>query len=199
MTFFPLALHIDLPNIQDVGNRNEHLRDLKRGAIKWWMVRKGQDDTNPSFVGTSEATAHPRYTPQQRQRYNSTTKGSALRTLAFVRDTVLPCQHVRAVFTRRYMQSSSHFLVHVQIIVKSDTRRRISTCHSIPQLHLMMLPPPFQLATRPRIQDNHVAKKKCVPLGCLRHIIPNYVRLETYKHYYEKQSNSPTQGQPTQE
>ena len=53
------------------------------------MLRRGQEDINPHFLGISKATAQPRYTRQQQRynkRYNNSTSAS---TLAFVTVTVL--------------------------------------------------------------------------------------------------------------
>ena len=51
---------------------------------------------NPHFLGISKAAAQPRYTPQQQQRYNSSTTAPVLQILAFATATVLLCSYVCA-------------------------------------------------------------------------------------------------------
>ena len=75
--------------------QQERTHNLKSGDINW-MLRRGQDGMNPHFLGISKAAAQPRYTPQQQQRYNSSTTAPVLQILAFATATVLLCSYVCA-------------------------------------------------------------------------------------------------------
>ena len=95
---------------------------LKSGA---GMLRRGQDDISPHFVGSSRATAPPRL---RQQRYNCSPTAPALRTVTFVTATVLSCSYVCAVFTRRYIYTHN---LYMHSIVIAFIRRRTSFCHTI--------------------------------------------------------------------
>ena len=65
------------------------------------MLRRGQGDINPHFLGGSKVSAQPRL--QRQQRCNNSTTAPALQTLAFLAAAALLCPYVCAVFTRRYL------------------------------------------------------------------------------------------------
>lgn len=66
-----VSVHVCTMFPVDVESTNEHIRNLKNGAMYGVLYSEQDDDTNPHFLSISEASAQPRSKTQRQQRSDS--------------------------------------------------------------------------------------------------------------------------------